>query len=116
MSQDWGAMTREYSAQLRELRASLPDVMKGFSATAQAALKADSLDSKTKELTALGISVAVRCDPCIAFHVEAALKLGATRQEVLETIGTAIYMGAGPSVMYASKALQAFEQLSPEPA
>jgi AhpD family alkylhydroperoxidase len=108
--EDWGAMTRDYSAELRELRAALPDVMKGFSATAQAALKANALDAKTKELLALGISVAIRCDPCVGFHAEGAVKAGASRAEILETIGTAIYMGAGPSVMYAAKALEAFDQ------
>ena len=58
----------------------------------------------------LGIAVATRCDPCIAFHAEAAVKHGATREEIMETIGIAIYMGAGPSVMYAAKALDAFDQ------
>ncbi len=113
MLNDWQDMTRAYSAQLRDVRAGAPDVMKGFSALAQAALKPGALDSKTKELISLGIAVATRCDPCIAFHAEAAVRHGATRAEVLETIGTAIYMGAGPSVMYAAKALEAFDQFSP---
>lgn len=113
MLNDWGAMTRDFSAGLRDVRAGIPDVMKGFSATAQAALKANALDTKTKELLALGIAVATRCDPCIAFHAEAAVKHGASREEVLETVGLAIYMGAGPSVMYAAKALEAFDQFSP---
>jgi AhpD family alkylhydroperoxidase len=47
----------------------------------------------------MAISVAVRCDDCIAFHVKAALANGATQEEVLEALGMAIYMGAGPSVM-----------------
>ena len=54
--------------------------------------------------------MAVRCDDCIAFHVKAAVEKGATRDEVSETLGMAIYMGAGPSVMYASHALEAFTQ------
>jgi len=116
MLNDWGALTREFSAQLREVRGGILDVMKGFSATAQAALKANALDTKTKELLALGIAVAIRCDPCIAFHAEAAVKQGATREEILETVGLAIYMGAGPSVMYAAKALEAFDQFAPKAA
>ena len=115
MLNDWSEMARDYSMQLRELRARIPEVMKGFSATAQAALKPNALDGKTKELVALGIAVAIRCDPCIAFHAEAAVKQGASRDEILETIGTAIYMGAGPSVMYAAKALEAFDQFAPQP-
>jgi alkylhydroperoxidase/carboxymuconolactone decarboxylase family protein YurZ len=54
--------------------------------------------------------VAVRCDDCIAFHVKACVEQGATKEEISETLGMAIYMGAGPSVMYASHALEAFTQ------
>jgi AhpD family alkylhydroperoxidase len=69
-----------------------------------------ALDCKTKELIALAISVAVRCDPCIAFQAQAAVKQGASRDEVMEAMGMAIYMGAGPSVMYASQAIEAYDQ------
>ena len=51
-----------------------------------------------------------RSDDCIAFHVKAARHAGASREEVLEALGMAIYMGAGPSVMYATHALDAYEQ------
>ena len=67
---------------------------------------------KTKELIALAIGVAVRCDDCIAFHVKAAVDHGASREEILETLGMAIYMGAGPSAMYASHALGAYTQFA----
>jgi AhpD family alkylhydroperoxidase len=112
MLKDWQAMAVELTGDIRSLRAGAPDVMKGFSALAQAALKAGALDGKTKELIALAIAVATRCDGCIAFHAEAAMKQGATRAEVLETMGMAVYMGAGPSVMYAAQALEAFDQFT----
>jgi len=110
MVKDWPAMTTGLSQALREVRSGAPDVMKGFSAIAGAALKANALDTKTKELIALAIAVATRCDACIGFHAEAAVKHGATREEVMETMGMAIYMGAGPSVMYAAQAVEAFDQ------
>ena len=110
MFKDWQAMATELSGDIRSLRAGAPDVMKGFAALAQAALKAGALDTRTKELIALAIAVATRCDGCIAFHAEAAMKQGASRAEVLETMGMAIYMGAGPSAMYAAQALEAFDQ------
>jgi len=111
-SRDWPQWIRELSAGLRNLRSGAPDVMKGFSSIAQAALQPSALDAKTKELIALAIGIAVRCDDCIAFHVKAAIDHGATREEVLETLGMAISMGAGPSAMYASHALEAFTQFS----
>lgn len=107
---DWPQVTRDVTAQIRNLRANAPEVMRAFSSLAQAASSAKALDAKTKELIALGIAVAVRCDDCIAFHVKAALERGASKAEVTETLGMAIYMGAGPSVMYATHALEAFGQ------
>ena len=109
---NWPEMTKELNVQLRNLRGSAPDVMKGFSAIAQSALAPKALDGKTKELIALGICVAVRCDDCIAFHTKAALEQGASREEVAEALAMAIYMGAGPSVMYASHALDAFDRFA----
>lgn len=111
----WPQQIEERKKQLRNLRAGAPEVMKAFSNIAQAALSSKALDAKTKELIALGISVAVRCDDCIAFHIKAAVDQGASRDEVLETLGMAIYMGAGPSVMYASRALEAFAQFNKSP-
>ena len=107
---DWPSWTKELSAELRNLRGGSGDVMKAFTAIAQAALAPKALDAKTKELIALAVSIAVHCDDCIAFHTKAAVEHGATREEVLETLGMAIYMGAGPSAMYASHALGAFTQ------
>ena len=71
-----------------------------------------ALDPKTKELIAIAVSVAARCDDRIGFHVKAAVDRGATREEILETRGMAIYMGAGPSAMYASHALAAYMQFA----
>lgn len=112
MTDNWPETTTELNALLRNLRTGTPDVMKAFSAIAQAAVAPKALDGKVKELIALGIAVAIRCDDCIAFHAKAAVERGASRDEILETLGMAIYMGAGPSVMYASHALEAFTQFS----
>ncbi|MGP8027745.1 MAG: carboxymuconolactone decarboxylase family protein [Acidocella sp.] len=111
MMQDWLQLIESMNGGVKALRQGAPDVMKGFSALAQGANGGTALDKKTKELIALAIGVAVRCQPCIAYHAEAAAKHGATREEVLETMGMAIYMGAGPSVMYAAQGLEAFDQL-----
>ncbi len=108
---NWPELTKILNSELRNLRGGAPDVMKAFTSMAQAALAPGALDPKTKELIALGIAVAMRCDDCIAFHVKAAVDHGAMREEVLETLGMAIYMGAGPSAMYASHALGAYTQV-----
>lgn len=104
------------SGNLKTLRADIPDTMHGFSALAKAATRDGALDKKTKELIALAIGVAAHCDGCIGFHAEALVRLGATRQEVEEALGMAIYMGGGPSLMYAADAIGAFEQFQQQKA
>ena len=112
MMKHYKTITTDLSASLSKLRQELPEVMNGFSTLAQAATKAGALDKKTKELLALALGVAAHCDGCIGFHAQALGKLGATRAELLETLGMAIYMGGGPSLMYAAEALQAFEEFN----
>ncbi len=112
MTHDWTAITKDVSATMREMRGGAPEVMRAFSGLAQAALQTKALDLKTKELIALAIGVATRCDDCIAFHSKAAVEQGATREEMLETLGMAVYMGAGPSMMYAAHAFDAYKSFA----
>ena len=112
MSKNYGEITKRVSASMAKLRADTPDTMKAFSALAQAATRDGALDRKTKELIALALSVGARCDPCIGFHMQALIKLGVTRAEVEEVLGMTVYMGGGPSLMYAADALGAFEELT----
>jgi AhpD family alkylhydroperoxidase len=105
-------LTRSVSTNLASLRTSTPDVMKSFGELGRAATADGTLDAKTKELIALALSVAARCDPCIGFHMKTLVKLGATRQEIDETLGVTTYMGGGPSLMYAANAIAAFDEFS----
>lgn len=105
-------LTQAVSAGLSSLRTSTPDVMRSFGELGRAATASGALDAKTKELIALALGVAARCDPCIGFHAKALVKLGATRQEVDETLGVVTYMGGGPSLMYAANAVAAFDEFS----
>ena len=112
MYKDWTKGNETLSAALGVYRAAAPDVAKAFSGLAAAATTPGVLDTKMKELIALGISVAARCDGCIGFHTAAAIKQGATREEIIETIGVATYMGGGPSYVYGAQVLEAYDQLT----
>ncbi len=103
-------LTRDISRNLTALRTHNPDVMQGFGALSKAAMAAGALDEKTKELIAMAIGVASRCDGCLGFHAKALVRLGATPEEFREMLGVAVYMGGGPSLMYAANALAAFEE------
>ncbi|MGS4946942.1 carboxymuconolactone decarboxylase family protein [Meridianimarinicoccus sp. RP-17] len=97
---------------LKALNSLQPDMAKGFQALSKAAKGPGTLDAKTLEFVALGIAVADRCEPCIAFHVDALVRSGATRDEIGEVLSMCVQMGGGPSLMYAAKALQCFDELS----
>lgn len=103
-------VTQELSKGLAQFRGQVPDVQAGFSALHNAAMKGGVLDAKTKELIALAIGVAARCDGCIGFHTQALIKLGMTKAELAEMLGVAVMMGGGPSLMYAGEAMRAYEE------
>lgn len=111
MTKAYKEITSGISTSLAKLRKEIPEVMDGFHALSQAATQNGALDKKTKELIALALGIASHCDGCIGFHVQSLIKLGVTREELLETLSMTIYMGGGPSLMYAADALTAFEEL-----
>ena len=90
----------------------LPEIMGPFSNLHHASGSDGALTGKTKELIALGIAICVRCEGCIAAHVHDAIEQGATRAEIAETVGVAILMGGGPSVVYGCEAMQALEEFT----
>ena len=108
-------LTNAISNQIGNLRKDIPETMKGFSGMAQGACASGALDEKTKELISMGIAIALRCDGCIGFHTKTLVKLGSSRQEFEEMLGVAIYMGGGPSLMYAAQALDAWDQFGGSP-
>jgi AhpD family alkylhydroperoxidase len=112
MTKSYREITKSVSGSLARLRADQPELMKAFSALSTAATQDGTLSHKTKELIALALGVAGHCDACVGFHLKALIRAGATRAEVEEALGVAVYMGGGPSLMYAADALQAFEELS----
>ncbi|MFA5662478.1 carboxymuconolactone decarboxylase family protein [Castellaniella sp.] len=111
MQQDsFQTLTQNISQNLKSLRSSQPQLMQSFGALGKAALAPGAVDAKTKELIALAIGVATHCDGCIGYHTQALVRLGATEQEVHETLGVAVYMGGGPSLMYSASAIAAFRE------
>ena len=112
MKKDYPSILADLNDTMAQLTKGIPNVMEGYMAMSSAAKADGCLDKKTKELIAAAIGVAVRCDGCIASHTKAARMNGASREEVLEALGIAVFMGGGPSVVYASQALEAFDEFS----
>ena len=107
---------REYyqnnSNAMSPVRTLMPDLLKGFSGLHQAAMKPGSLSTLEKELIALSIGLAVRCENCIYAHVSAAVTAGATREQVLEAAGVAVLMQGGPTYTYLPRVIESLDALT----
>lgn len=108
----WTDQLSATRAGLRNLNGAIPDTAKAFGALGRSIKQGGTLYYKTREFVALGISIADRCGPCISLHVKALAKAGTTRDEVAGVLGMCIQMGGGPSMMYAAKALDCFDELT----
>ncbi len=110
MSMNFPDKRHDLQMLLGQLSKELPGAVSGFAHLHKDAMASGTLDVKFKELIALGIAVAIRCDDCIAYHVHDALKAGASHAEIIDTLGVAMMMGGGPAAMYACEAFDALQQ------
>ncbi len=75
-----------------------PEVWMHTLHTLDAAFGEGALGSKEKHLMAMGLGIKDHCAPCTIGHLQAALQAGATKEEILETVGVTISM-CGTSAM-----------------
>lgn len=108
----WTTKNADMRGALKTLNTANMDMAREFGALSKAAKDGGALDLKTKEFVALGIAVSERCEPCIGFHVEALIKTGATRDELADMLGMVVQMGGGPSLMYAAKCLECWDEFA----
>ena len=108
----WADQATRMRAELRVLNRTIPETTRGFSTLTRAAKDEGPLDDRTREMIAIALSVAERCEPCISFHVEAFLRAGGTRDELAATLAVVIQMGGGPALMYSAKTLGCFDELA----
>ena len=104
----------EWPSRMAKAKAAAPDAVKGFGGLFQSVMKEGSMSVREKELVALGIGIALRCDPCVYAHVEKALRAGATREQVLETAGVAVMMQGGPAYTYLPRIVEVLDAAAVE--
>lgn len=109
---DWTTRNAATRDRLRVWNRTRPEVARGFGALSKAVKEEGVLDFKVKEFVALGIAVTQHCEACIGLHVEALARVGATRDEVADVLGMTVQMGGGPALMYAARALEAWDDLA----
>ncbi len=97
---------------MKKISMAQSEVVQRFQALHMASMKAGALDAATKELMALACGIVSQCEGCIANHMASALRAGASKEAVFETISVAIMMGGGRALAYAVKAVEAYEEFA----
>ncbi len=110
MMLDWNDYRRQLAAGVKEIGQLSPDTIKGYVALSSAGQKTDRLGAKVRELIALAVAVTLRCDGCITVHTDAAIKCGATREEIAEALGVATNVNAGAALVYSARVMDAFKE------
>ena len=102
-------LTRKRTAGHQKLLSLDSKVYKAFLEMEKATFSDGALPKKIKELIAVGISVVANCESCMQWHIEQAIRDGATQREVLEAVEVAIEMGIGPATVNARFALDVMD-------
>ena len=110
MMLDWNEYRKQLAAGVKEIGQLNPDTIRGYVELGSAGQKKDLLGAKTRELIALAVAVTVRCDGCIAVHTEAAIRHGATNEEIAEALGVAVAVNAGAALVYSTRAMDAVKE------
>ena len=111
MSETARAHYETWTDEVETMKATVPDVVRGFGTMFHKLMGEGALSVREKELIALGIGMAIRCEPCMYSHLEKALAAGATREQILEMAGVVVTMQGGPGYVYVPKLLAALEAL-----
>jgi AhpD family alkylhydroperoxidase len=109
MMLDWNEYQKAIGGRLGELSKLSPDTVKGYMTLSAANAQTTHLGEKTRQLISLAVAVTSRCDGCIVFHTDAALKAGASKEEISEALGVAVAMNAGAALIYSTRVLDAVE-------
>lgn len=110
---DWNGYRQELGGRIAEIARISPEIIRGYRQISEAGLKTEKLDAKTRELIALAVAVTRQCDGCITHHTDAAIKHGATKEEITEALGVAIAVNAGATLMFSARVMDAFEAKKP---
>jgi AhpD family alkylhydroperoxidase len=107
MMLDWNDYQKQLGATIGEMAKLSPDTVRGYTTLGAANAKTSKLGEKTRQLISLAVAVTTHCDGCIVFHTDAAVKAGATKEEIAEALGVAVSMNAGAALVYSARVLDA---------
>lgn len=93
-----------------ELRKLSPKVTGGLLRMRQETYRDGAVPAKYKLLTAMAISIAIRCEPCIQAYVRMACEKGVSQEEFIEFLDVAMTMQGCPGEEWALKAYAAYKE------
>ncbi|HEX6177943.1 MAG TPA: carboxymuconolactone decarboxylase family protein [Thermoanaerobaculia bacterium] len=105
---DWNGYKKELLSRVADLGKLSPEIVRGYRQLTDAGKAKNVLGAKTRELIALAVAVTRQCDGCITIHTDAAIKEGATRDEVAEALGVAIAVNAGATLVFSARVMDAY--------
>jgi AhpD family alkylhydroperoxidase len=114
MMMDWTAYREQINAAIREISTANPDVVRAYAGLSAANAKSKHIDAKTRELISLAVAVTLRCDGCINAHTDAAIKAGASKEEIVDALGVAIMVNAGAAIVYSARTIDAYDTKTTE--
>ena len=88
-----------------------PDIHDAFQAFSQKAFADGALPGKTKQLIAVAVAHVTQCPYCIKGHTKAALRAGASREELMEAIWVAAEMRAGGAYAHSILTIEDMERV-----
>jgi AhpD family alkylhydroperoxidase len=108
MMLDWNEYQKELGATIGKIAGISPDIVRGYQMLSAAGAKTGKLDEKTRQLISLAVAVTTRCDGCIVTHTDAAIKAGASKEEILEALGVAVALNAGAALVFSARVMDAY--------
>lgn len=105
-----GEESRDETTAFAELRRFSPKVTGGLVRMRQEAYRDGAVAAKYKLLTAMAISIAIRCEPCIRAYVQMACEKGITQEELVEFLEVAMTMQGCPGEEWALKAYATYKE------
>ncbi len=110
MTEEQKEIRSDAESLFQELRRLSPKVTGGLLRMRQEAYRDGVVSAKHKLLTAMGISIAIRCEPCIRAYVQMACDKGITQEELIEFLEVAMTMQGCPGEEWALKAYAAYKE------
>ena len=106
---DWNEYQKQIQQRIAEIGRANHEIINGYRALSDAGNQSNLLGPKVRELIALAVAVTRQCDGCILVHTDAAIKQGATGEEIIEALGVAVAVNAGAALIYSTRVLDALD-------